>query len=164
MAGRNAVSPKRLWAPWRAVFLHGPKPRGCIFCHAGGTPRQDRKNLVVARSRHAFAMLNLYPYNNGHVMIAPARHVGATDQLRPEEWLAVLRLHQRLMPKLKRHLHPHGFNIGINQGRAAGAGILGHMHLHVVPRWVGDVNFMPIAGNTKVISQSLDELYRLLTR
>ena len=155
---------KRLWAPWRTTFLHGPRPRGCIFCRAKRRPANDRKTFVVARGRRAFALLNVYPYNNGHVMIAPYRHVGALDALHAEEWAELLRLLQRLLPKLKRHLHPHGVNVGLNLGRAAGAGIPGHLHLHVVPRWVGDVNFMPILTDAKVISQSLTELYRLLTQ
>ena len=108
-------------------------------------------------------MLNLYPYNNGHAMVAPRRHVGALERLRAEEWADMLQLLQSLIRRLQAALHPHGFNVGINVGRAAGAGIPGHLHVHVVPRRNGDTNFMPLLGQTKVISQSLDELYRLLT-
>ena len=153
----------RLWAPWRAAFIRGPKPKHCIFC-AAKRSRRDRKTLVVARGKTAFALLNLYPYNNGHLLVAPFRHVATLEGLRPAEWTDMLRLLQRLTRTLSKHLHPHGFNLGMNLGRAAGAGIPGHLHLHVVPRWVGDVNFMPVMTNTKLISQSLDELYRLLTR
>lgn len=153
-----------LWAPWRNTFLTQPKrPRACIFC-AARRSRNDRASRVVARGRHTFAILNLYPYNNGHVLIAPTRHVGELDRLRPEEWLEMLELTQALVRRLRGLLHPHGFNAGFNLGRTAGAGIPGHVHLHLVPRWNGDTNFMPILGRTKVIPQSLDELCRQLSR
>ena len=124
--------------------------------------RDDRRHLVVVRRRPAFAMLNLYPYNAGHLMVAPTRHVNALEALRPGEWTAMLRISQRVIRQLRRTLHPDGFNVGLNLGRAAGAGVPGHLHLHIVPRWNGDTNFMPILGGTKVISQSLEELYALL--
>jgi ATP adenylyltransferase len=124
--------------------------------------RRDRRHHVVARGEETFALLNRYPYNNGHLMIAPYRHVGALASLRPAEWTEMLRLARRLTSRLREVLHPHGFNLGVNLGRAAGAGIPGHLHLHVVPRWTGDTNFFPILSQTKVISQSLDELYTLL--
>ena len=152
----------RLWAPWRARFLSQPKRRRCIFCVATRSKR-DRRHYVVDRGKRVFALLNLYPYNNGHLMIAPYRHVGTLERLSVEEWADMLTLSRRLMQRLKRRLHPHGFNVGLNLGRTAGAGIPGHLHLHVVPRWNGDTNFLPVLGQTKVISQSLDELYRLLT-
>ncbi|OGX29739.1 MAG: HIT family hydrolase [Omnitrophica WOR_2 bacterium RIFCSPHIGHO2_02_FULL_67_20] len=156
---------QRLWAPWRSAFLsQSPaKRRRCIFC-AAHRSADDRRHYVVARGVRAFALLNLYPYNNGHIMVVPSRHVGELDDLRPEEWLDMLGLMQRLIRRLRTALHPHGLNIGFNLGRAAGAGIPGHLHVHLVPRWKGDTNFMPLLGQTKVISQSLDELYRLLTR
>ena len=109
-------------------------------------------------------MLNLYPYNNGHLLVVPSRHIGELDGLRPEEWLEILKITQTLIRRLRRELHPHGLNVGLNLGRAAGAGLPGHLHVHLVPRWQGDTNFMPMLGQTKVISQSLDALYRLLTR
>ena len=153
---------QRLWAPWRTAFLRGPRPRGCIFCRAKRQPRDDRKHLVIARGDAAFVLLNLYPYNNGHVMIAPYRHVGRLERLRPGEWRDMLQQLQRVLPNFTRHLRPHGYNLGMNLGRAGGAGVPGHLHLHLVPRWVGDVNFMPLLTDAKVISQSLAELYRLL--
>jgi len=152
----------RLWAPWRSAFLSKPAPRGCFFCAAKRSPKQDRARHVVARGRHVFLLLNRYPYNNGHVMIAPYRHVGQIEQLRPEEWADMLTMSQVAMRRLRRQIRPHGFNLGINLGRTAGAGVPGHLHLHVVPRWNGDTNFMPLLGGAKVISQSLEELYRLL--
>ena len=154
---------QRIWAPWRNAFLSQPraKQQRCIFCAAGAS-RNDRRHRVVARGTRAFALLNLYPYNNGHVMIAPVRHVGELDTLRPEEWAEILTLMRRLIARLRASLHPHGLNVGLNLGRVAGAGIPGHLHVHLVPRWNGDTNFMPVLGRTKVISQSLDELYALL--
>ena len=152
---------KRLWAPWRTAFLTKPSAGRCIFCAAKHS-RDDRKHLVVARGRRAFVMLNLYPYNNGHVMVAPIRHVGEFEALTLAEWAEMGRLSQRTMRRIRTTLRPHGFNMGINLGRVAGAGFPGHLHLHIVPRWNGDTNFMPTIGRTKVISQSLDELYRLL--
>ena len=156
------ASPARLWAPWRSAFLSQPqRGRSCIFCAAWRSP-SDRAHLVIARAASAFAMLNLYPYNNGHILVTPARHVGDLRRLRPDEWGQMLRLVQQLLRRLTPTLHPHGFNVGMNLGRVAGAGIPGHLHIHLVPRWKGDTNFMPLLGQTKVISQSLNELYRLL--
>jgi ATP adenylyltransferase len=151
----------RLWAPWRSAFVvHGPQRR-CFFCAAKRSPA-DRRHHLIARGRHAFVLLNRYPYNNGHLLVAPYRHVAALGQIRPSEWSEMLRLTQRCLQRLQRAVHPHGFNLGLNLGRAAGAGVPGHLHLHVVPRWNGDTNFMPVLSGTKVLSQSLDELYGLL--
>jgi ATP adenylyltransferase len=117
----------------------------------------------VARGPHTFCLLNRFPYNNGHLLLAPYRHVGSFDRLKTNEWLDLFRLSARLMRRLSACLHPEGFNLGINLGKTAGAGIPGHLHLHIVPRWSGDTNFMPIVGHTKVLPQALDELYSLLT-
>ena len=151
----------RLWAPWRSQFLSRRKTGRCIFCAARAS-RQDRRHHVITRGRRVFALLNRYPYNNGHLMIATNRHIGSLDAIRPAEWAEMLRMSQRLTKRLRRALRPHAWNIGFNLGRVAGAGILGHIHLHVVPRWNGDTNFMPVLGGTRVVSQSLDELYDLL--
>ncbi|MBI4597335.1 MAG: HIT domain-containing protein [Candidatus Omnitrophica bacterium] len=159
----NPEALRRLWAPWRDAFIRGKKPRGCVFCRAKRSRAADRRNLVIARGPHAFAILNLYPYNNGHLMIAPYRHIGRIDALTAEEWLDIRRLLQALSRKLRQRLHPHGMNVGVNLGRAAGAGVLGHLHVHLVPRWIGDENFMPVLGRTKVLSQSLRQLHALLT-
>lgn len=152
----------RLWAPWRSHFLAQRKGRRCIFC-AAKRSSDDRRHLVIARHAQVFALLNRYPYNNGHLMITPNRHVGELGALRPAEWAGLLRLSQRLIARLGRTIRPHGFNLGFNLGKVAGAGIPGHLHLHLVPRWTGDTNFLPVLGHTKIISQSLDELYDLLT-
>ena len=162
MGRPKAAASGRLWAPWRRAYLLHQRSAGCIFC-AARRSHADRRHHVVARGDAVFTLLNRYPYNNGHVMIAPYRHIGTLDHLRPAEWGELLTMAQRVVERLTRGLRPHGFNVGLNLGRAAGAGILGHLHLHVVPRWAGDTNFMPVLGHTKVISQSLDEVYRLLT-
>ncbi len=151
-------SHQRLWAPWRIRYVGAALPKGCLFCQKA-SQRADRRNLILKRSQRAFLLLNLYPYNNGHLMVAPYRHVKDWDRLSPEEVLDVVGLMQDAQRLLIRLLHPHGFNIGCNIGRVAGAGVVGHMHVHVVPRWNGDTNFMPVCAGTKVISQSLSELY-----
>lgn len=152
----------RLWAPWRSNVVTQRTARQCFFCKAKRSS-DDRGHHVIARSRNAFALLNRYPYNNGHLLIAPYRHVGDLTALTVAEWTTMFRLSQRLLTTLQRRLRAHGFNIGLNLGRAAGAGVPGHLHLHIVPRWNGDTNFMPVLTHTKVIAQSLDELYALLT-
>ena len=151
----------RLWAPWRSGFVSHRGRRRCIFCVASAS-RADRQHHVIARGERVFALLNRYPYNNGHLMIAPYRHVGSLESLRMAEWAESLRMGQRFTKRLATLLHPHGFNIGLNLGRVAGSGVPGHLHLHLVPRWNGDTNFMPVLADTKLISQSLDELYTLL--
>lgn len=151
----------RLWAPWRSRFLYQRRPRGCIFCRAVRS-RADHQQHVFRRSTHAFAILNLYPYNNGHIMVVPRRHVADIAQFTDAERLDIWRLVDAVRRQLTRVLKPHAYNVGINLGRDGGAGIPGHVHVHVVPRWRGDTNFMPTLGATKVISESLDELYQQL--
>lgn len=152
-----------LWAPWRETFITQPKPkrRPCIFC-AAGRSQNDPEHQVIFRGRTVFALLNRYPYNNGHIMVAPYRHIGDFESFSQAEWNEALKASQKLLARLRRLLHPQGFNIGLNLGRVAGAGFPGHLHLHLVPRWDGDTNFMPILAQTKVISQSLDSLYHKL--
>jgi ATP adenylyltransferase len=155
------MSQARLWAPWRTPYItQAPKERThvCIFCRARRR-RHDRREYVVERGRQAFVLLNSYPYNPGHVMVSPNRHVGDATALSPEEGTELFTMAQAMMRRLTARLKPQGFNMGMNIGRAAGAGIPGHLHLHIVPRWVGDTNVMPVVANTKVISQSLDALY-----
>jgi len=152
---------QRLWAPWRSRYLYRRGSRRCIFCRAVKS-RRDHHHYVVQRSRYAFALLNLYPYNNGHVMIAPRRHVPDLARLSDAALVDLWRLAQQMQRRLTRALKPHGFNLGVNLGRVGGAGIPGHVHVHLVPRWIGDTNFMPILGDTKVIAESLEELYRRL--
>ena len=162
--GRRPLELRRLWAPWRRRFLTHDRPKGCIFCEK---PRlkgaqAPRRSLIVRRGETAFVILNLYPYNNGHLMIAPYRHVASPAGLTETEALEMHRLVGWALKKLDKLLKPHGYNIGMNIGRAAGAGFDAHAHLHVVPRWNGDTNFMPVAGGVKVISQALEELRKSL--
>ncbi len=159
------MRPDILWAPWRLTYLKdfNKKQKGCLFCRALHS-RRDRDSYVFLRSRHAIGILNIYPYNNGHVMIAPRRHVGAIGRLKTHELCDMMEQVQQTTRRLDRLLEPDGYNIGINIGRPAGAGIDKHLHVHVVPRWKGDTNFMPVFGGTKVVSQSLDALYRQLCR
>lgn len=157
----------RLWAPWRNAYLTKTDARarkpGCFLCRAV-KGRQDRASLVVARSPLAFAILNGYPYNQGHLLISPTRHIGSFTRLQDREVDALMRMLQTMTRALETLLRPQGLNIGLNQGRAAGAGVPGHLHLHVVPRWISDTNFMPLIGNTKVISESLDAMQTQLSR
>jgi ATP adenylyltransferase len=155
---------ERLWAPWRAGYITGTgkvKKDRCLFC-AIRRAGNDKKNLVFARSAHSFAVLNLYPYNNGHSLVLPNRHVADLDRLSGDEHADLWALFSRVKILLTGVLKPDGFNVGINLGKVAGAGVPGHVHIHLVPRWKGDVNFMPVVNGTRVISQSLAELYRSL--
>jgi len=134
---------------------------GCIFCDKPAE-RDDRENLIVYRGQHAFVMMNLYPYNNGHVLITPYRHVSEFDDLEPQVQLEMLDLASRAMAIMRREMQAGGFNFGANIGAAAGAGIEEHVHLHLVPRWIGDTNFMPVVSGAKVQVQSLRETRDLL--
>lgn len=156
---------KRLWAPWRKKYIRpNSKPqKGCLFCRLK-TSKQDAQNYVLKRNPTCYAVLNLFPYNNGHILIVPNRHVDSPSKLKDTEKLDWLRLHDEILGALERVVKPHGFNVGINLGRAAGAGIPKHLHLHIVPRWKGDSNFMPVLSGTKVISESLDSLYSLMKK
>jgi ATP adenylyltransferase len=154
----------KLWAPWRIGYIKKiGKEKGCLFCRAR-LKANDRKHYVFLRTRTSLAMLNIYPYNNGHIMVAPVRHAASLDRLSKEEVTDVMDCLKKAQALLRRVLKPEGFNIGINEGRVAGAGIEKHLHIHVVPRWKGDSNFMPLIAGTKVISQSLESLYKELTR
>ncbi|RKY72662.1 MAG: HIT family hydrolase [Candidatus Latescibacterota bacterium] len=154
---------KRLWAPWRMEYIAGlgPDDRECIFCEK---PRknQDEKNLILWRGKSCFAMLNLFPYNTGHLLIAPYRHIAQLGEFSQEERLQFWELVEEALRALRVVMEPDGFNLGMNLGRAAGAGIDSHLHLHIVPRWNGDTNFMPVLDDTKVISESLKQTYRKL--
>jgi ATP adenylyltransferase len=137
------------------------KSEGCIFCEKWQGDA-DAENLVLFRGEECFAILNLFPYNNGHLMVVPVRHVADIVDLTASEQAEMFRLTQRMVRVLRETMSPHGFNIGFNLGRAAGAGIADHLHLHVVPRWSGDTNFMPVLGATRVISEALEETYQKL--
>ena len=154
----------RIWAPWRAHYIKTARPgpdQECFLCH-GLASDVDRDNLVVKRSDHTIVVLNRFPYNNGHLLVAPRLHCGTLGELNGRDLLEPIETVQRMTVVLDRMLQPQGYNIGLNQGKAAGAGLPGHLHWHVVPRWDGDTNFMPILGNTKVIVESLDAFYERL--
>lgn len=154
----------KLWAPWRSKYIaKAGSIKGCIFCSKPKS-KKDRMNYIVYRSRHSFSVLNIYPYNNGHLMIVPYRHVNDISKLNDEEALDLMRLLKDSQELLSKTMRPDGYNIGINIGRAAGAGLKDHVHIHLVPRWVGDSNFMPVFASTKVISESLDALYDRLKK
>jgi ATP adenylyltransferase len=149
---------KNLWAPWRKEFILSKKEGNCFFCEAI-KDNQDRKNLVLYRGKECFCILNKYPYNNGHLMIVPKMHKDDLSKLNDSEMLELLTLSRDVKNILAKKLKPEGFNLGINFGKVAGAGMEDHIHLHIVPRWSGDTNFMPVIADTKVIPQSLDDLY-----
>jgi len=149
----------RLWAPWRINYIRAKKDGRCIFCKAR---KSKSKDYVVFRNRYSFAMLNTFPYNNGHIMVCPSRHVRDISQLSDKEALDLLRSLNRAKKLLEKIMKPDGYNIGANISKSAGAGIAKHLHIHIVPRWKGDINFMPILSDTRVLCQSLDELFKLL--
>jgi ATP adenylyltransferase len=163
----------KLWAPWRINYIKasakknggsantcgGKKQKACIFCKS----RTWRaKNYIIVNNRYSFAILNKYPYNNGHILVAPRRHIKDITNLKDAEIIDIFKTLREVKIILTKVLRPNGFNIGINISAVAGAGITGHLHIHIVPRWKGDTNFMPVIYNTKIISQSLDELYKRL--
>ena len=149
-----------LWAPWRMEFIGGEKPRGCIFCDYPAAPEaEDRRNLVVHRRAHAFAILNRYPYNAGHVMVVPRRHTADLAALPPEEWADLQEGVREAAAVLQATLRCEGINVGMNLGRCAGAGIADHLHWHLVPRWAGDNNFMPVLADVRVMVEHLDDTW-----
>jgi ATP adenylyltransferase len=151
---------EKLWAPWRINYVSAKtKGKGCIFCKAKKDASGDH---VIFKTKHTIVMLNIYPYNNGHILVAPLRHIRDISQLTQDEVVDIFRSLNRAKGLLRKVLTPQGYNIGLNITRTAGAGIDGHLHIHIVPRWIGDTNFMPVVSNTKVISQSLKELARCL--
>ncbi len=157
-----------LWAPWRHAYIAATKPEkkdSCFICAAKNPlfgNNDDRQNLLVKRLRFSLVLLNKYPYNNGHLLICPLDHTGDLAHLDEKQLLSNALTTQHLLKILKELINPDGFNIGMNHGAAAGAGVPGHLHWHIVPRWNGDTNFMPVLSGTKVIVQSLDSLFDLL--
>lgn len=154
----------RLWAPWRMAYVAGAsqqKAEGCIFCEKH-RQQKDAENLILARGEYTFTILNAFPYNTGHIMVVPYRHVPDLEGLNASEMLEIMQTARRVLAVLKEVYHPDGFNLGMNLGRAAGAGIADHLHLHIVPRWNGDTNFMPVLSDVKVVPESLEETYRRL--
>jgi len=150
-----------LWAGWRMKYLESPKSRKCLFCEKSRS-RPGKKNLVLKFSEKCLIMLNAYPYNCGHLMVAPRRHVGSFAGLAQAESLDLMEQLALCEHILRKTYHAEGFNVGLNLGRCAGAGVLGHIHFHVVPRWTGDTNFMSTVSNTKVLPESLVATYSKL--
>jgi ATP adenylyltransferase len=149
----------KLWAPWRINYVQAKRNKKCIFCLACGSGKDC---YVVLKSGFSLAMLNIFPYNNGHLMVAPKRHIKSISDLKGPEIIDLFKTLESSRKLLDKVLKPDGYNIGINISDVAGAGIPGHLHIHIVPRWKGDTNFMPVLNNTKIISQSLEELYKRL--
>ncbi len=152
---------KKIWAPWRSKFIYQRKRKGCIFCKAAKA-KNDKKSFVIERSKFSFSMLNIYPYNNGHLMVAPYRHKGSLLDFSQDELSDLMLLAKKSLRLIDKVLAPDDYNLGFNIGKVAGAGFSGHLHMHIVPRWQGDTNFMPVLTETKVISESLNSLYRRL--
>jgi ATP adenylyltransferase len=154
---------ERLWTPWRRAFVEGADNRAgeCFLCTISADP-DDRKNLVLFRAERVFVLLNLYPYNSGHLMVAPFAHTGDLANLDAAIACDLMTVTQRSVGVLQRAYRPDAFNVGVNLGKPAGAGLPDHLHVHVVPRWNGDTNFMPVVGETKVLPESLDQTYERL--
>ena len=156
---------QRLWAPWREQYITKVitnKHKGCIFCDMFKS-KADAKNYIFIRGKLAYAVLNIYPYSNGHLMVAPYRHTGKLDDLTEDELKDLMVLSRRCQNLISHTFKPDGFNIGFNLGSAAGAGIADHLHLHVVPRWNGDTNFMTVISDNRIISEGLKETYEKLS-
>lgn len=153
---------KQIWAPWRMTYVQrDDKISGCVLCEKGASD-EDAANYILDRGERAYIILNLYPYNNGHLMVVPYKHVASLEDLETETLTELMLLVNRSLAALREAMAPHGFNIGVNLGRAAGAGIHSHVHIHIVPRWEGDTNFMPVLGETRVIPQMLEDTYTRL--
>ena len=155
-----------IWAPWRMEYITEDKTekaaQECVFC-VGSDVNRDRERQLLYRGKHGFIIMNRYPYSNGHLLIIPLRHVGDLHELTPEEGTELFQLLTLAKEVLQEKLSPQGFNLGMNLGSAAGAGIPGHLHWHIVPRWQGDTNFMPVVGDLRVIPQHLQRTYDILT-
>ncbi|MCK4752505.1 MAG: HIT domain-containing protein [Planctomycetes bacterium] len=154
---------ENLWAPWRIKYVQGlDQECDCFICHDSQNSQDDDKNLVLWRTDKSIVILNRFPYNNGHLLIAPIRHIPDLDQANDDELLELTKLVRESQKALSLTIKPHGFNVGMNFGRCAGAGLPEHFHIHVVPRWDGDTNFINVCSDTDVISQSLTELLEQL--
>ena len=149
---------KHLWSPWRLDYLTAPQEDGCIFCLAARGDN-DRQNLVLLRGQDAFVILNRYPYNNGHFMVVPYSHLPSLEDLDGSVLMEMMLLLNRGLAALRATMGPDGFNIGVNLGQIAGAGIADHVHIHAVPRWIGDTNFMPVVGDMRVVPQTWLQTY-----
>lgn len=154
---------QRIWAPWRLPYIKSDKTGECIFCTKPAL-QDDGSGLIVHRGKRCFVMLNAFPYTNGHVMVAPLEHTSDLHGLDEETSLELMTLTQRSLRVLESAYEPDGYNVGLNLGTVAGAGLADHVHLHVVPRWAGDTNFMPVLGDTRVLPEYLEDTYRTLAQ
>lgn len=152
---------EKMWAPWRMEYIRSIKQEGCIFCDKPGA-EDDRDNLLLFRGKTCCILMNLFPYNNGHLMIAPYEHNHEMESLPVETLTEIMQLSQECIKILRKEFKAEGFNLGMNEGAIAGAGIAEHIHFHIVPRWAGDTNFMPVMGHAKVLVQGLQESYDTL--
>jgi len=152
---------RQLWSPWRMDYVTGERPDGCVFCRACQADADD-ENLILYRGEHCFVIMNRYPYINGHLMIAPYQHTGALADLGPETLGEMMSVTAMCVGALRHAMRPDGANVGMNLGRAGGAGITDHVHMHIVPRWVGDTNFMSVFCDTRVICEGLQQTYQNL--
>ena len=162
------LSMQHLWSPWRSEYIQtfsdtSPKTSECFLCDAFNQPARDRELLVVARREHCFVIMNRFPYNSGHIMVVPNRNVGELRLLSNDELTSLMFTTREAEDVLHRVYKPHGINVGMNLGRAAGAGVPDHLHVHLVPRWNGDVNFMPVLAEVKVVSETLDSAWEKLS-
>ncbi len=160
------MAEQRIWAPWRLAYVKDASKDNsdaCVFC-AALEAGDDEANLIVHRGEHCFVILNKFPYTNGHLMVAPYEHVAALQELDAETIAEMMSFAQRGMNALETGYSPHGYNVGFNQGRVAGAGVEHHIHMHVVPRWGGDTNFMPVLGDTRVMNQTLEDSYETVRK
>jgi len=156
----------RLWRPWRLGYVSNiekTRDEECIFC-SKPSEEDELVALILHRGEAAYIIMNLYPYNTGHVMVAPYRHVGAMEELTPSELSEIMGLTTLAVRAIKQEMKPQGFNLGMNLGEAAGAGFADHLHMHIVPRWQGDTNFMPVVGRSKVMPETIEGTYRRLSR
>ncbi len=159
---------KQLWAPWRMTYIQdavgNENDNACIFCaKSQAETSEDQKNLVIYRGSYCFIMMNLYPYNTGHLLIAPYQHTGTLTQIPAETAQELFALTQKSEAALTEALHPHGFNLGMNLGKIAGAGFPNHAHMHIVPRWEGDTNFMPVLADVKIMPEFMEQTYAKIT-
>jgi len=152
---------ERLWTPWRMKYILSDKSGDCVLCKAAQSD-DDAGHFVVHRDEHCFIIMNIYPYNSGHLMVVPYQHVASLEDLDDETLAEAMILVRKCMTLLGCAMHPEGFNVGINIGKAAGAGLHEHLHIHIVPRWVGDTNFMPVLGDTRVVPEMVVESYEKL--
>lgn len=151
-----------IYAPWRSEFILGDKEKGCVFCKLAREKKQNFRNLILYRTEKSYIVMNKFPYTGGHLLIVPNRHIGVLERLTETESTELIKLSQLALTVMKKRLRPQAFNLGMNLGRPAGAGIPRHLHMHIVPRWQGDANFISVVGGTRIHSIPMEDIYRAL--